>query len=387
MRRVLPVLVALLLLPAVAPSRADGAFEVREVFSPDGTIARVRIPARPATSAVLAAGSRTVVPLEVHGPVGTAFDLVVVGDGYTASQQGAFLRDARAKAADLFAVEPYRTYRGAFNVWAVEVVSPESGVDADPNVGVLRDTALDMEFWCGGTERLLCVDEAKAKAAASAAPDVDHVLAVANSTKYGGAGGSVATASGGNKDSGQVAVHELGHSIGGLADEYDSPYPAGTAPGEAPEPNASVFPEPLMTEQQTKWWRWIGKPTPDGGVIGTVMGGRYNPVLYYRPSNESIMRVLGKPFNLVGREAMVLGFYKTVSPVLSSSRKGTVLRVTTVRPGMQITWRVGDRVVATGRTSFDARGLRGTVTATVVDTTPWVLDRSAKMAATATWHL
>nr|CEL15617.1 putative secreted protein [Kibdelosporangium sp. MJ126-NF4]CTQ90344.1 putative secreted protein [Kibdelosporangium sp. MJ126-NF4] len=166
-----------------------------------------------------------------------------------------------------------------------------------------RDTALDTYFWCGGTERLLCVNETKAKQFAASAPQVDQVLVVANSTKYGGAGGSVATSSGGNAQSGGIVAHELGHSIGGLADEYD--YPNDLYSGSEPrEPNVSVHPSATMTQKRVKWYSYIGKTSPDGGVIGTYQGAYYHRRGIYRPTENSLMRSLGRPFNLIGLDIM-----------------------------------------------------------------------------------
>ena len=382
-------------------------FEVREVFSPDGTISQLRVPITrrpPAVSAGLALSRVT--PLQRRGPVDTKFDIVLVGDGYTSAQSALFHRHARSKVAELFSVEPFRSYRDLFNVWLVDVVSRQSGVDNDPSLGVQRDTALGMGFWCGGTERLLCVNEEKAKEAAFAAPDFDQVLALANSTKYGGAGGGVATASGGNWKSGQVAIHELGHSIGGLADEYDSAYIGAVGVVEPEEPNATLFREEAMEAVVTKWHRWLGRPTPDGGVIGTYLGARYNPVLYYRPSENSIMRSLGRAYNLIGREAMVLGFYKAADPISSATSVSKVLtrtaRITVVpaRPvGMplRISWAVDGKPVVTrpaNAPTLDlaklklAPGRTYRITVTVVDATAWVIDAAARaewMKQTLTW--
>lgn len=57
------------------------------------------------------------------------------------------------KWAELAAVEPFKSYRQYFNVWQVDVVSNQSGVDHDPALGTDRDTALDMDFWCQGLYR------------------------------------------------------------------------------------------------------------------------------------------------------------------------------------------------------------------------------------------
>ncbi|MGW6708850.1 M64 family metallopeptidase, partial [Streptomyces sp. NPDC054956] len=168
-----------------------------------------------------------------NGPTADRLDVVVIGDGYTADELAKFHADARAKWAEVTAVEPYTTYRNLFNVWTVDAVSRESGVSGDPDRATVRDTALGSSFWCEGIERLLCVDQPKVDTYVSKAPEADLVIVLANSAKYGGAGYNepsatlgyegISTASAGNAKSGQVAIHETGHSLGKLADEYFYP--------------------------------------------------------------------------------------------------------------------------------------------------------------------
>ncbi|MCF6524573.1 M64 family metallopeptidase [Streptomyces sp. JJ36] len=276
--------------------------EWREVFSPDGTLSRVRIPPQPETGPGArdrrAAAAAEVVALQHTGPSSTRFDMVIVGDGYTAAEAGTLRRHAQSKWADIAATEPWRKHRDAVNVWLVNVVSAESGVDNDPVQGVDRDTALDMRFFCGGIERLLCLDEAKAQAYAARAPEADAVVAVGNTVKYGGAGyPSLATVAGGNSQAGRIAVHELGHSVGGLADEYYTPGTAYSG-GEPDRPNVTTDPG------GAKWASYHGRPTPDGGTIGVFEGGHQYEHGIYRPSEDSLMRTLDKPFNLVGLDVM-----------------------------------------------------------------------------------
>ncbi|MFD4642889.1 M64 family metallopeptidase [Lentzea sp. NPDC058436] len=308
-RLLLPALTvtALALFAQVPAGGAAPAMEWREVFSEDGSITQALTPKPPAEKA---ADFRTlaeadVIPVQVTGDSAERFDLVFVGDGYTADDLTTYTANVKSKWEELSAVEPFATYKQYFNVWQVNVVSPESGVDHDPTKGILKNTALDMGFWCQGrdanTERLLCVNETKAKQFAAQAPQADQVIALGNTTKYGGAGGSVATASGSNAQAGQIAIHELGHSIGGLADEYDYPYVnyTGTEPREI-----NVTKDPTGA----KWGDYLGQPSPDGGVIAPVEGARYYKTGLYRPTANSIMRTLGKEFNSIGRDAMVKAF-------------------------------------------------------------------------------
>lgn len=322
-RLFLPVLTvtALALFAQVPAGGAAPAMEWREVFNEDGSITQALTPKAPAekrTTGFKALATAEVVQIqqaEGGEDPNNAFDLVFVGDGYTAADLETYSANVQSKWAELSAVEPFAEYKSHFNVWQVNVISNESGVDNDPTKGLLKDTALDMGFWCQGrdpnTERLLCVDEAKAKEYAALAPQADQVIALGNTAKYGGAGGSVATAAGSNAQAGQIAIHELGHSIGGLADEYDYPY--ATYTGSEPR-EINVTKDPTGA----KWSGYLGQPSPDGGVIAPVEGARYYKNGLYRPTSNSIMRTLGRQFNSIGRDAMIKAF-KAKIPSLATA--------------------------------------------------------------------
>lgn len=315
-RLILPVLVASVVAAAPLPGGAaeparPGPSEVEwvEVFSPDGSIGRTPVPVAVQTRAAPADVVADVVPIQETGAPDQRFDLVFVGDGYTSAELDAFHTHVVDKWTELSAVEPFRSYRQYFNVWQVDVVSNESGVDNDPTLGTARDTALDMGFWCQGrdtqTERLLCVNQAKATQFGALAPEADQVIALGNTAKYGGAGGGVATAAGANDQAGQIAVHELGHSIGRLADEYDYPYDTYSG-GEPTEVNVTA------DASGAKWSAYLGQASPDGGVVGSFEGARYYRLGLYRPTENSIMRTLGREFNLIGRDAMIDAFEEKV---------------------------------------------------------------------------
>ncbi|MFG3496430.1 M64 family metallopeptidase [Streptomyces sp. NPDC047928] len=274
-----------------------------------------------------------------NGPTADRLDVVVIGDGYTAAELPRFREDAREKWAEVAAVEPYTTYQSLFNVWTVDAVSRESGVSGDPDRATVRDTALGAYFWCGDIERLLCIDQEKVDSYVALAPEADLVIVLANSAKYGGAGYNepsetlgyegISTASAGNEKSGQVAIHETGHSLGRLADEYFYPgypdYERYTGP-EPADPNVSRLTADRMAERGVKWHRWLGEPSPDGGTVGAYEGGGYFVTGLHRPTDNSLMRVLDKPFNLPGVEAMIAGFYRHANVATALSPTDRTLR-------------------------------------------------------------
>ncbi|MGW4701922.1 M64 family metallopeptidase [Streptomyces sp. NPDC004285] len=409
---------------APVPAAGPGAGETHRVEYFDGPGGKPRhatVPAeapagiaRHRTSAA-AAPAATVTPVQETGPVSGRLDLVIMGDGYTAAQQADFRADAQATLDHVFAIEPYASYRGLFNIWLVDTVSAESGVSGDPTAGVVRDTALSSYFFCEDTERLLCLDTSKVTAYADLAPASDIVFVIANSAKYGGAGYSfptppdgasyhgVATMSSDNPQSYLIGAHELGHSIGNLADEYQYagfgayPYPSSGSS------NISVTPE-LGT---TKWYRWLGEQDPTGSVIGAYEGGDYYETGVYRPTSTSLMRTLASTeFNHVGREAMIKGFYTYADGLTSTVPTGTRVRPgerigvrlapVTGLSGLKLTWYVDGKQVAraTGDTSVTPARLGATrsgqrVTATVTDTTAAVRDPSVRAAASnsLTWQV
>ncbi|GGV06077.1 peptidase [Streptomyces litmocidini] len=359
----------------------------------------------------------TVVPVQTTGPAERRFNLVFMGDGYTAAEMPAFRADLERHLNTLWSVEPFASYRSYINVWAVEVPSAESGVDCDPGLGApARDTALDMGFWGGcdpdSVQRLLTVDGRKAGALADLVPGTGRanrqIVALAHSDTYGGAGGSYATASGGNALSSLITPHEIGHSLGGLQDEYD--YYARGVPGgayEGPEPSSvhhTLLTEEQMREQRAKWWRWLGEESESGGVIGRHEGGMYSTKGVWRPSRHSLMKTLGYAFDQVEREVMVRAISAKVdlvqdhTPDTAPIGADRTVWVDTLHPvggALSVTWKLDGRTLDTrGARTVDLRRLRvppgtHTLTAAVTDPTPFVRDpavrASAALTRTVTW--
>ncbi len=298
---------------------ADGNFE-------GGTLLLPRVEIDPGKTAKVS-GMETI---RDNGPSANRIDLVCVGDGYVATELSNYAAQVDYIIGGLFDREPYASYASYFNVHRVDVISSESGVDNDPDEGISRDTALDMGFYTGGFERALSVNLVNAYARAAAAPDVDHVFALANSTKYGGMGypgGNLATVSAGHGLAVTLAQHESGHSLGNLADEY---FPNDGTVYSGPEPeqrNASKEIAETMAMSGHKWAAWLGEDpgTRYSGLVGTYLGAAHVPLGLYRPTDISCMSLNGAPFNLPCIEAFLIEFYKIVDPIDDSTSTDTVL--------------------------------------------------------------
>lgn len=249
-----------------------------------------------------------------NGPSSNRVDIVFLGDGYTSSQLNTYQTHITAMMSHFFneGEDPYPRYHNYFNAHRIDVISQQSGAD-DPSVNFFVNTALDATYrYDGVTQRLLYISDSKANAALSSglggALTADMKIVTVNATQYGGGGGTYAVYAGGNSSATEVALHELGHSFAGLADEYGGN--TGTYTGTEPT-------QPDLTKDSTgaKWSRWIGYNQPGIGTIGAYEGGGYYDHGLYRPSFNSKMRALGQPFDAISREEIILDIYRKVDPL------------------------------------------------------------------------
>lgn len=229
-------------------------------------LAAALLPVLPVPAAAAEAGAATVAPVQVTGSPARRFNLIIMGDGYTEPEQAKFRADVDRHLNVMWSIEPFKTYRNYINVYRVDIVSGESGISCDPGLDAPRKvTPLGMGFWgrCNpaSVQRLITMDNAAATRYADLVTGTSsgnrQILALGNSGTYGGAGGSYATASGSNSMSALISPHELGHSLGGLQDEYDY-YQRGVPGGAYPGAEPSSPHHTLLTEQQLKDHRRSG---------------------------------------------------------------------------------------------------------------------------------
>lgn len=198
-----------------------------------------------------------------NGPAATTVDLLILGDGYTEAELPKFHADVERLVGALFAEEPFKSRRGDFNVRAIDLPSPASGVNR-PNAGVFRRTPLSAEYNIFDSERyVLTLDNRTLRDVAAAAP-YEFLEILVNERTYGGGGifNDHATASVDSAFAPYVFVHEFGHHFAALADEYytsDVAYePGGPAKTEPWEPNVTALGDPASL----KWRDLVTPGTP-----------------------------------------------------------------------------------------------------------------------------
>ncbi|MGZ4618156.1 MAG: M64 family metallopeptidase [Frankiaceae bacterium] len=300
-------------------------------------------------------------------PRNRAFNVVLLAEGFTSAQQNDFNTACTDFLTAFRSTRPFDELAPAINVFRVNVTSTDSGAD-DPTsgggTGATARTYFDATFGANGIRRLLVCNASTAlQLAAAQVPEFTTVLVVVNSTIYGGSGGSVGTYSlaGGATE---IAIHEMGHSAFGLADEY--PYYAGGdetghdhhPAGEPAEANVTT-----NTNRSTLKWRWAVaaataiptmsnpdcsqvdvRPSPvPTGTVGAFEGAHYYHCGAFRPEYDCKMRNLGVPFCRICRQAI----WNRIGPLATlPARARTAISVVARYPEHLDVFAVG----ATGRT-------------------------------------
>ncbi|MCC8095451.1 MAG: M64 family metallopeptidase [Tannerellaceae bacterium] len=239
-----------------------------------------------------------VTQIQYKGNSSEKVDLVFLAEGYTAAEQDKFEADAKRFSDILFQTPPYDTRQDDFNVWAVGLISEESGTDVSGK-GIFKNTALNSGYYTFGVDRYLTTPDMKSIRDAVWNVPCDAIFILVNTDMYGGGGmyNFYAIGTADNERTPVVFVHELGHSFAGLADEYFSSEVAYNdfynLEYEPWEPNITT-----LVDFDSKWKDLLpaGIPVPtllnetykDG--IGVFEGGGYLSKGIYRPMDHCMMR-------------------------------------------------------------------------------------------------
>ena len=198
-----------------------------------------------------------------NGSPATKVDLLILGDGYSEAELPKFHADVTRMIDRLFATEPFRSRKSDFNVRAIDLAAPRSGVNR-PRTADFRRTPLGVTYNVFDSERYaMSLDNRAMRDIASQAP-YDFLEILINEKQYGGGGifGDHATAAVDTAFAEYIFVHEFGHHFAGLADEYyTSPVAYQTGVEDRPEPW-----EPNITAMKDvaalKWKDLVNPHTP-----------------------------------------------------------------------------------------------------------------------------
>ncbi len=286
-----------------------------------------------------------------NGPASNRVNIVLLSEGYQAHQLGKFLVDATNAVNHLLSAPPYQEYGSYFNAFAISVASTNSGSD-HPNQGVLKDTYFNSSYDSFGVSSVITIPpndrdpdyshgQGKVDALLQAlAPEEDLVILLVNDLQYGGSGGTIMISSV-HVSAREIVLHESGHTLADLTDEYPDPFP-GYVPTE--RPNATME----TNRAQIKWRLWIDDatpiPTPENpayaNAVGLFEGAQYQATGWYRPRLDCKMRSLGVPFCEVCSEALVKSIYQGLQSIEGFTPAATnlsissdqVFSVATLRP-------------------------------------------------------
>ncbi|MFD2551832.1 M64 family metallopeptidase [Bizionia sediminis] len=309
-------------------------------------------------------------------------NLVILGDGYTASEQTSFRMDAQNFSDAMFSQSPFAEYTNYFNVHIIQVISNESGAShpqtttdagcADVPVHVV-DNFFGSAYDSFGSHRLLYTPNSSliSQVLATNFPEYDQALILVNAPYYGGSGGTFPKASTG-VSANEIAIHEIGHSLVNLKDEY---YPGDYFAEEGI--NMTQQADPTLV----KWTNWVN--TSGVGVYPYCTSG--SCATWYRPHQRCKMRYLGDPFCAVCKEGIIEKIHDLIVPISNISPENLTVEVAAfpidfnlslIEPipnSLETTWTLNGNVFAnnTAAVSLTETHLpqdTNTLTAVVVDT-------------------
>ncbi|MEN8191606.1 MAG: M64 family metallopeptidase [Bacteroidota bacterium] len=250
--------------------------------------------------------------IQYSGKPGSKYDIAFIPEGYTESKMDKFVNDCVILVNYLFQFEPFDKLKDKFNIWAVKASSVDSLCDI-PADDEWYNTILNSSYYTFDSERYLMTDDFKrVRDLASNAP-YDQIYILANSEKYGGGAiyNHYSLTVTNNPNFKEIFLHELGHGIAGLADEYgyDTTYNDFYQHDVEPwEKNITT-----LVNFDKKWESLVEQdtpiPTPSEEKYynknGVFEGAGYVAKGVYRSTYNSIMRSLSSDgFNKVSKEAI-----------------------------------------------------------------------------------
>ncbi len=236
------------------------------------------------------------------GEPASKVDIVFLSEGYAADEYDKFKADCENFKYEIFKFSPFKERESDFNIRGVWAPSQDSDI-TNPGKDMWHNTALEAKFFTFESDRYQMVDDfQKVRDVASTVP-YDLIYILSNTETYGG--GAIynfygISSSSHPTEAGRVFVHEFGHLLLGLGDEYEGDasveefYPEGIEPWEVNLTRNIDF------DKKVIWNSLLDKSTPipteecaeNSNVVGLYEGGGYASEGIYRPWVNCIMRTL-----------------------------------------------------------------------------------------------
>ena len=231
---------------------------------------------------------------EVHytGNPDKRIDLVLIPEGFSENEKDKFEAAAKHFANEFFSYQPFGEHKEKFNIRAVWAPSKESGVTI-PGENNWKTTSTKAQYYTFDSERYQMVEDFQQLRDIASAVPYDYMYILSNTQKYGG--GAIynfygISAANHPTKTGKIYVHEFGHLLLGLADEYvgnvsyNDMYPLSVEPWE---PNITT----LVDFEKKQWKKMLDKNTSIPTVVseencstlGVYEGGGYVTKGVYRP--------------------------------------------------------------------------------------------------------
>jgi hypothetical protein len=271
-----------------------------EVFHPDGSMEWVEVPidstnslSFPQSSPQSTPDDFEIVSLLNNGPNSGKIVITIMGDGFTATEQDAFIAAATKVKDSIVSTYPFSFFSDRFNIYAIKVISNESGAASHPSN--LIDNYFGSTFnYDGVNHHLLALSNEHLVSGLllQVALGLNFPVVLVNHNDFGGSGrrdfwgNPMPAVSSLNSSMSAIITHELGHSFG-LADEY-----FGAVKFEAP--NVTDRGLPLIN----KWRHWIDLENPPDyiGIEGIGIYPFADDPSWFHPHRMCKMSSIHQPF-------------------------------------------------------------------------------------------
>lgn len=265
-----------------------------------------------------------------NGPATNRINLVFFSEGYLNTQSDQFLADTTNAANAFLSAQPYAEYSNFFNIFAIFTNSAHAGSTHLNYTGYTNGYTCFNSTYDTPNDRIITIPPNPSDSINSHGqgmidallrsflPSTNNDLPalLVNDPARGGSDnyGKSAITSVANVN--YILVHETGHTLGGLGDEYTTAYPGFP---DVEEPNTTTN----TSYSQIKWNAWVSTNTPIPtpflttyqDTVGLFQGAHYHTTGWYRPFENCCMQSFGVGFCPVCQEALVLAIYGKTRPM------------------------------------------------------------------------